>query len=108
MTKVLGRSQKLFYSARQITLQAWDRLVLATDGITDNIAPTELASLVQEARSPEAAVAALHNLLGEKRRGNRGRIDEHSGFLRDDTTAIMRYIGPSDDHHTSVAPERLN
>jgi serine/threonine protein phosphatase PrpC len=108
MTKVLGRSQTLFYAARQITLQAWDRLVLATDGITDNIAPTELASLVQEARSPEAAVAALHHLLGEKRRGNRGRIDEHSGFLRDDTTAIIRYIGPSDDHHTPVAPERLN
>jgi serine/threonine protein phosphatase PrpC len=105
MTKVLGCSQKLFYSARQIALRAWDRLVLATDGITDNIAPAELASLVQEAPSPEAAVATLHNLLDEKRRGNRGRIDDHSGFLKDDTTAIIRYIGSSDDQD---APERLN
>ena len=97
MTKVLGHSEKLSYAARHLTLRAWDRLVLATDGITDNIAPTELAALVQEARSPEAAVAALRTLLGEKRRGNRGRIGDHGGFLRDDTTAIIRYIGPSDD-----------
>jgi serine/threonine protein phosphatase PrpC len=97
MTKVLGHSEKLSYAARHLTLRAWDRLVLATDGITDNIAPTELAALVQEARSPEAAIAALRTLLGEKRRGNRGRIGDHGGFLRDDTTAIIRYIGPSDD-----------
>ena len=108
MTKVLGHSHQLSYAARQITLQAWDRLVLATDGITDNVAPTELASLVQEARSPEAAVAALHGLLGEKRRGNRGRIDDYSGFIRDDTTALIRYIGQSDDHQSASAPERLN
>ena len=106
MTTVLGHSHKLSYAARQITLQACDRLVLATDGITDNIAPTELASLVREARSPEAAVAALHSLLAEKRRGNRGRIDDFSGFIRDDTTAIIRYIGRSDEHQSAIAPER--
>ena len=95
ITSALGRYEKLVYTTRRITLQPQDRLVLATDGLTDNVSPSELAVVVQGATSPQDAVAALHDLLGEKKRRNRGRADDYAGFMMDDTTAIIRYLSSS-------------
>ncbi|MBI3325863.1 MAG: SpoIIE family protein phosphatase [Nitrospinae bacterium] len=92
ITSVLGRHAKLSYTSRQVTLQPHDRLVLATDGVTDNVSPTELAALVQSVPSPQEAVSALHDLLREKKRSNRGRGDDQRGFTADDTTVIIRYL----------------
>lgn len=92
ITSALGRHAKLSYSVKQITLQPHDRLVLMTDGITNNVAPTELASLIQPTASPQEAVSALQDLLHEKKSDNRGRADDHGGFTRDDATAIIRYL----------------
>jgi serine/threonine protein phosphatase PrpC len=75
-----------------MSLADGDRLVLATDGLIENIAPSELLALIDAAPSPEQAVATLRQLLGEKKQGNKGRVDESSGFRRDDATAIIRYI----------------
>ena len=95
MTTALGHHERLSYKATSISLQPRDRLVLATDGLIDNVAPSELVALTDHAPSPEAAVLALQQLLCEKKRANRGRIDDRSGFRRDDATAIIRYIGLS-------------
>jgi serine/threonine protein phosphatase PrpC len=93
IANALGRSEKLAYKTTSISLQAQDRLVLATDGLIENVAPSELAALVNEAPSPEEAVATLRLLLSDKQRQNKGRVDERSSFRRDDATAIIRYIG---------------
>jgi serine/threonine protein phosphatase PrpC len=93
IANALGRHEKLSYKATSISLEAEDRLVLATDGLIDNLAPSELVALVDAAPSPEQAVVALQQLLGEKKQGNKGRVDDSSGFRRDDATAIIRYIG---------------
>jgi serine/threonine protein phosphatase PrpC len=95
MVHALGHRERLPYKATCISLRAQDRLVLATDGLIENIAPSELAPLIDEAPSPEAAVSALRQLLCAKKRENRGRSDDRSGFRCDDATAIIRYIGLS-------------
>ncbi len=95
MTNMLGRHEKLAFRAASTTLQAQDRLVLATDGIVENVAPSELASLVGHAPSPEEAVSVLQQLLSAKRHANKGRIDDRSGFRHDDATALIRFIGLS-------------
>jgi serine/threonine protein phosphatase PrpC len=106
MANVLGLREKLSYRSTCISLQAQDRLVLATDGLIENVAPSELAALVDHAPSPEEAVSALRQLLCEKKRRNQGRVDDRSGFRRDDTTAIIRYIGLSTAQEASGSPER--
>jgi serine/threonine protein phosphatase PrpC len=93
IANALGRHEKLSYKATSISLEAEDRLVLATDGLIENVAPSELVALVDAAPSPEHAVVALRQLFGEKQQGNKGRVDDSSGFRRDDATAIIRYIG---------------
>jgi serine/threonine protein phosphatase PrpC len=95
IANALGRHEKLSYKATSVSLEAEDRLVLATDGLIDNVAPSELVAVVDAAPSPEQAVAALRRLLCEKKRGDKGRADDSSGFRRDDATAIIRYIGPA-------------
>jgi serine/threonine protein phosphatase PrpC len=93
IANALGRHEKLSYKATSVSLEAEDRLFLATDGLIENVAPNELAALVDAAPSPEQAVVALRQLFGEKKQGNKGRVDDSSGFRRDDATAIIRYIG---------------
>jgi serine/threonine protein phosphatase PrpC len=95
IANALGRHEKLLYKAAYTNLQAQDRLILATDGIIENVAPSELAGLVGQALSAEEAVCALEQLLNEKKRQNKGRVDDRSGFRRDDATALIRYIGLS-------------
>jgi serine/threonine protein phosphatase PrpC len=96
IANALGRHEKLSYRTAYTDLQPQDRLLLATDGITENVAPSELAALAGQASSPEEAIAALRQLLSEKARANKGRVDDRSGFRRDDATALIRYIGISD------------
>jgi serine/threonine protein phosphatase PrpC len=105
LANALGRQERLFYKTTCVSLQAGDRLVLATDGLSENVAPSELAEIVARASSPEAAVAALRQLLCQKKRDNKGRIDEHSGFRRDDATAVIRYIGLGIGQETSGSAE---
>ena len=95
IANALGRQATLSCKTTRMHLRPGDRLVLATDGLIENVAPSELVPLLAEASSPEEAVAALRQLLCQKKRWNRGRVDEHSGFRRDDATAVIRYIGIS-------------
>jgi len=96
VANALGRHEKLSYKTAAVSLQAQDRLVLVTDGIIENVAPSELAMLLAHASSPEEAVSAVRQLLGAKQRENKGRVDERGSFRRDDATALMRYVGLSD------------
>lgn len=107
IANALGRQEKLAFKSTSISLEAGDRLVMATDGLIENVAPSELLALIDATPSPEQAVAALRRLLCEKQQANKGSVDESSsGFRRDDATAIIRYIGlvPSQDVPGSSEP----
>ena len=72
------------------------RLVLATDGLTDNILTDELAEIVRHADSPNNAadkISRAVNTLLEK-----GGMPEQLGrrFRRDDRTAIFRFFDTTD------------
>jgi serine/threonine protein phosphatase PrpC len=95
IANALGRHEKFSYKMASVNLQLRDRIVLVTDGVIENVAPSELAVLVGHASSPEEAVSAVRQLLGEKQRENKGRADDRSSFRRDDATAIFRYVGLS-------------
>ena len=100
MANALGRHEKLSYKTASVSLQVQDRLVLVTDGVIENVAPSELATLLGHASSPEEAVSAVRQLLAEKQRENKGRVDDRSSFRRDDATALIRYVGLSDRPET--------
>jgi serine/threonine protein phosphatase PrpC len=96
IAKAMGRQARLACTTRVVTLQPHDRLVLITDGVLDNVSPAELAALVRGAASPQEATSRLRELLHEKKRGNRGREDDRSGFRADDATAAIRYFEPGE------------
>ena len=72
------------------------RLVLATDGLTDNVLTDELADMVRRADTPDDAAdqinRAVETLLKE------GGMPEQLGrrFRRDDRTAIFRFFSKTD------------
>lgn len=80
------------YEYRGVTLQPGDRLLLATDGLVDNLFPDELADVVKRADTPQEAISALKELIAQKRRLHRGRSDTYGTFKEDDQTAIVRSL----------------
>lgn len=87
--RAIGISKQLgtLYRA-EVTLAPGDRIVLATDGITDLIPQHELVEIVRAAASPDAASEQLHHLLVTRHAaaplGTPGR--------RDDWTIIVRFF----------------
>lgn len=93
LTQTIGDGRELTYHRKQIILKPGDRLVLATDGITDNIHPNELYErVIRDTGTPEEAVGRLEKVLKEKRRKNEGREDFFKEFKNDDQTAIIRFV----------------
>jgi serine/threonine protein phosphatase PrpC len=100
----LGRRETLSYKTTCVSLSLQDRLVLATDGLLENVAPSELVALIGAIPSPAEAVSALRQLVCEKKRTNKGRVDDRSGFRHDDATAIIRYVGLPSSPEASGSP----
>ena len=77
----------------EVLLEPGDRIVLATDGVTDTVTRSELVELVRAAVSPDDAVQQLHTVLAtrhaEAQSGSAGR--------RDDWTAIVRFFSCAAD-----------
>jgi serine/threonine protein phosphatase PrpC len=72
----------------EVTIAPGDRVVLATDGVTDIVTRSELVEIVRTAESPDEAVQRLHTVLTTRHTaepaGSAGR--------RDDWTAIVRFF----------------
>jgi serine/threonine protein phosphatase PrpC len=76
----------------QVPLLPGDRVVLATDGVTDNIAPGEVAEMVCRATSPDAAVACLRANITTRQAAEGFTAPLREPFRRDDRTAIVRFF----------------
>ena len=76
----------------EIDVPPGSRLVLATDGVTDNVMASELADMVRAAATPEEAAEKV-NALVEARLGE-GQVPEQLGrrSRHDDRTAIFRFF----------------
>jgi protein phosphatase len=96
MARVLGAGDTLINLYRaEVTIEPGDRLVLATDGITENVTRSELVEIVRTAVSPGEAAERLTTLLATRQAEDRLPAPLGGGFRRDDWTAIVRFFSPS-------------
>ena len=77
---------------RELEVNPGDRLVLATDGVTDNMDVEELAEIVRSSATPQEATGRIEEIIAA--RLVEGRVPEKLGvrFRYDDRTAIIRFF----------------
>ena len=93
VARAIGASEKLGAPSQiEITPSSGDRLLLATDGITDNMTIDELTEVIKNASTPENAAAEIEETI--KERLTEGRVPETIGvrFRYDDRTGILRFF----------------
>ena len=93
VARAIGASEKLGPPAQvEVTPSAGDRLLLCTDGITDNMTIEELAEVIRNASTPEQATETIEDTI--KERLTEGRVPETIGvrFRYDDRTGIIRFF----------------
>ena len=93
VAKAIGASEELGAPAQvEITPSAGDRILVATDGITDNMTIEELAEVVRNASTPEEAAESIESTI--KVRLQDGYVPETIGvrFRYDDRTGIIRFF----------------
>ena len=76
----------------ELEVEPGARLVLATDGVTDNMQADELAEIVRSSSSPEQATHRVDEIISG--RLVEGKVPETLGvrFRYDDRTAIVRFF----------------
>jgi len=92
ITGGLGFRQNFSYSYSKMMLHSGDRLVLVTDGITDNLDLEELVSIVNEASSPQVVVDALQGFINEKRVSRVGLTGYTHVYVQDDRALVVRFF----------------
>lgn len=93
VARAIGASEELGEPAQvEITPSSGDRILLATDGITDNMTIEELAEVIRNASTPEQAAEEIEDTI--KDRLQEGRVPETIGvrFRYDDRTGIIRFF----------------
>ena len=77
---------------KDVAIEPGVKLVLATDGVTDNMDVEELADIVRSSATPEEAAGRIEEIIAS--RLVEGRVPERLGvrFRRDDRTAIIRFF----------------
>ena len=96
VAKAIGAMETLTNLARtELPVEPGTRLVLATDGVTDNMLVEELADIVRRSSSPDVAANNVNGMV-ESRLGE-GGMPEQLGrrFRHDDRTAIFRFFPPA-------------
>jgi serine/threonine protein phosphatase PrpC len=93
VARALGIRQELgsLYRA-DIALQPGDRLVLATDGISDCLTQDELRKIVLGAASPGDAAAEVESLIASRQAAGHLPYELGGRFRPDDRTAIFRFF----------------
>jgi serine/threonine protein phosphatase PrpC len=77
----------------EMTIEPGDRLVLATDGLTDNVTSSELVDIVRHTASPDEAAGQLSTIMATRSAGGRPPASLGGRFRYDDWTAIIRFFG---------------
>ena len=93
VARAIGAAAELGELARaEVEVSPGSRLVLTTDGVTDNMQADELAEIVRTSATPEEATQRVEEVISE--RLVEGRVPEQLGvrFRYDDRTAIVRFF----------------
>jgi serine phosphatase RsbU (regulator of sigma subunit) len=87
-----GRSQLAELYRTEVTIEPDDRLVLATDGVTDNMTSSELVDIIRSAASLEEAAEQLRGIMAIQAAGREVPAASRGRFRQDDWTAILRFF----------------
>ena len=95
VARSIGAAEHLELHRVEAKVQPGDRLVLATDGVSDNLTSEELTEIVRAVSSPADAAEQVKNFI--QTRITEGRIPVSLGvrFRHDDRTAIFRFFTPA-------------
>ena len=76
----------------EIQTEPGDRILLATDGVSDNLSAGELVEVIRGAKSPEEAMTNIQNMIKERLDG--GLVPHQMGgrYRHDDQTGIIRFF----------------
>ncbi|MEC9308679.1 MAG: SpoIIE family protein phosphatase [Chloroflexota bacterium] len=91
-TKLIGADNDLHISQTEIPLQVGDKIVIASDGVSDNVSLQELLEITRSASTPEAASTELKALIDDHL--SQGLAPQITGarYRHDDQTAIIRFF----------------
>jgi serine/threonine protein phosphatase PrpC len=92
---VIGGEAHLALYRTELEVEPGDKLIVASDGVSDNVPVAELVQIIRDASSPEEAARLV-----------KGRIDLHleqgrapellgARYRHDDQTAIFRFFSAS-------------
>jgi protein phosphatase len=93
--RAVGSREHLQYTRAEATIEPGDRLVLATDGVSDCMQPDELAKIVRAAATPQEAVQRVTELIEARLKEGRMPGPHGERLRQDDRTAIFRFFGPA-------------
>lgn len=90
---LMGASAQLIDPYRTaVMIEPGDRVVLATDGLTDNVASSELREIVRSTASPEKAAEQISVLVASRQAQGLSPPPLRANFRGDDWTAIFRFF----------------
>jgi hypothetical protein len=83
-------------------LYGGDRIILATDGVTDNVTSCELVEIMRRAVSPDEVAGQLHSILTTRQAEGRLPAPLGGRFRDDDWTAIIRFFGATSARASTI------
>ena len=91
-TKVIGSSESLDMNVVQVFPEAGDRILLATDGVSDNLSAGELVEVIRAGKSPLEVMTSIENMIKDRLDG--GTVPHQMGgrYRHDDQTGIIRFL----------------
>ena len=91
-TKVIGSSESLDMNVVQVFPEAGDRILLATDGVSDNLSAGELVEVIRAGKSPKEVITSIENMIKDRLDG--GTVPHQMGgrYRHDDQTGIIRFL----------------
>ena len=91
-TKVIGSAESLDMNVEEIFPETGDRILLATDGVSDNLSAGELVEVIRAAGSPQEVMSSIENMIKERLDG--GMVPHQMGgrYRHDDQTGVIRFL----------------
>ena len=93
-SRTVGAHELLELTRIEHAIEPGDRLVLATDGISDNLGASDIGEIVRAARSPQQAAEQVSTMIEERFRQGSGPSPLGFRLRHDDRTAIFRFFSP--------------
>ena len=91
-TKLIGADSELHVSQKQLDLNPGDKVVVASDGVSDNVSLEELLNIVRSSQSPDQASETIKQLIDEHLELGLAPQITGSRYRHDDQTAIIRFF----------------